>query len=78
MDDHHAFGKTENARRMVAAIDYEPEEILLIGDTIHDHEVAQEIGVDCCLIHSGHQDRNRLEACNVKVVKDFKDLTENG
>ena len=35
-------------------------EVVLIGDTIHDFEVAEEIGADSILIASGHQSKERL------------------
>ncbi len=72
LDDHHAFGKTENARRMVASIDCDPREVLLIGDTVHDFEVAREAGIDCRLIYSGHQDQQRLKACGVDILEDLE------
>lgn len=35
--------------------------ILLIGDTVHDYEVAKELGCECVLIASGHQSKKELE-----------------
>ena len=32
----------------------------MIGDTIHDHEVALSIGVDCILVDHGHVSKERL------------------
>ena len=34
---------------------------MLIGDPIHDFEVANEIGIDCMLVANGHQSKSRLE-----------------
>lgn len=33
---------------------------LMIGDTVHDFEVAEEIGADCILIAAGHQSKEQL------------------
>ena len=44
---------------------------LLVGDTIHDAEVAQALGADCLLIASGHQSTEQLLACGVPVVDDI-------
>jgi phosphoglycolate phosphatase len=74
LEDHHAFGKTENARRMIAEINCEAQEVLLVGDTVHDYEVAQEIGVNCCLIPGGHQEHQRLAACGVKMLTSLEEL----
>ena len=48
--------------------------ILLIGDTIHDYEVAREINSDCILLSHGHQDEERLLKLGIPVVKNFKEL----
>jgi len=36
------------------------EEILFIGDTLHDSEVAEAMGVNCILIANGHQVKAKL------------------
>ena len=41
---------------------------VLIGDTNHDYEVAKAMGVDCILIASGHQSKERLLECGVPVL----------
>lgn len=50
-----------------------PEKILLIGDTLHDFEVAGAINADCFLLAYGHQDKARLESTGCRV---FNDITE--
>ena len=48
---------------------------LMIGDTDHDAEVAEAMGVDCVLVASGHQNRSKLETCNcIAVVDTVKDV----
>ena len=48
---------------------------LMIGDTDHDAEVAAAMGVDCVLVATGHQNRERLEKCNcIAVVDTVKDV----
>ena len=49
---------------------------LLIGDTKHDYEVAEAIGVDCILIPNGHQSRETLESCGVTVLNYVTDVAE--
>ena len=67
-DDHHAGSKVETGRRWIATQDRAPEEFIMIGDTVHDHEVADELGIDCLLVADGHQPRWRLERCGIPVV----------
>ena len=47
---------------------------LLIGDTIHDFEVANELGADCILIAEGHQNIERLQKLNIPVLKNLEEL----
>ena len=48
--------------------------ILLIGDTIHDYEVAKEINSECILLSHGHQDEERLLKLGLPVAGDFNEL----
>ncbi|MDR2569759.1 MAG: HAD family hydrolase, partial [Oscillospiraceae bacterium] len=47
------------------------EKAILIGDTIHDYEVASALGIDCVLIPNGHQSREMLFSCNVPILDDI-------
>jgi len=71
LSDHFAGGKLELGRRWIGELGIAPEEVLLIGDTDHDHAVARDIGVGCVLVPSGHQSTERLQALGVPVVSDL-------
>ncbi|MCK5823720.1 MAG: HAD hydrolase-like protein, partial [Bacteroidales bacterium] len=47
------------------------EQTCLIGDTIHDYEVAKKIGCKCILVDRGHQSQTRLLKTKVPVVKNL-------
>lgn len=47
----------------------------MIGDTEHDFAVASAMGIDCYLVCSGHQSRERLEKLGVPVFEDLCELT---
>jgi len=47
---------------------------VLIGDSKHDYEVAQALGVDCMLIANGFQSRETLLSCGVPVLNDITDV----
>jgi phosphoglycolate phosphatase len=72
---HHYYapGKSDIARHFISKIGILPEHILVIGDTTHDYEVAQEIGSDCLLFNKGHHAPEKLSACNSPVVTDLLD-----
>ena len=74
LSDHYANGKVENGKKLVKELNAPAEKIVLIGDTLHDYEVAQAIGVDCILYTGGHQSKARLQACGVPVIDDLNDL----
>lgn len=48
--------------------------VIMIGDTIHDYEVANELGADCLLITNGHQNTERLQKLNIPVLKNLEQL----
>ena len=76
LDNIYAGGKSHLAYNLASKIrsNGSAGKILLIGDTIHDYEVAKEINSECILISHGHQDEERLLKLNVPVVKDFNEL----
>jgi len=49
---------------------------VLIGDTEHDYEVANALGIDCVLISNGHQSKDKLLTCNVPVLSDISQVIE--
>ena len=75
-DNHHAHGKIDQGIRLTAESGVAPDRIVLVGDTIHDYEVAQEAGVDCILFAGGHYLEHRLQSCGVPIVKSLKQLLE--
>jgi phosphoglycolate phosphatase len=68
LDNHYATSKIENGRRLIRELNLVVEELVLIGDTLHDFEVAGELGCRCVLIANGHQSRQVLESAGVLVL----------
>ena len=68
INDHFADGKIENAKKIVSVLKLDLTKTLMIGDTIHDFEVATDLGVVCLLIANGHQSIERLKLLNCGVV----------
>ena len=50
------------------------EEILLVGDTTHDFQLAETMGVDCILIATGHHPIAKLERTGVRVLNTLSDV----
>jgi phosphoglycolate phosphatase len=74
IDDHYANGKEDAARRLMSHAGLEKKHCMLIGDTLHDAEVAQVLGIDCILVSAGHQSEERLLATGYPVVVSLADL----
>jgi phosphoglycolate phosphatase len=74
LDDTHARGKIERGRSLVTALAVPPREMVLVGDTLHDLEVARALGIDCVLVAHGHHDAERLRASGVPVAADLREL----
>ncbi len=62
LNDLYASSKLAQGKRLVEALELPPDEIPLVGDTNHDHEVARDLGIRCILLTGGHQDKSRLTA----------------
>lgn len=73
-DDIYAVSKVEQGKMLMDKLGLKKGESILIGDTIHDYEVAQEIGADCLLTAEGHQSYERLASTGCKVVKSLNEL----
>eukprot|EP01035_Chromulina_nebulosa_P042294 gene42294-57261_t len=74
LDNIHAHSKLALGRDLVARLDVSPTEILLVGDTLHDAEVARELGVACALIAAGHHPAARLSTAGVPVFANLTDF----
>lgn len=72
--DHYAGGKIENARSYLAESGLDPAQTTLIGDTIHDSEVAAELKCHCILVASGHQSKERLLSTRRPVIADLSEI----
>ena len=74
ISDVLAGGKIAQGKRFLDARGGGSTGYVMIGDTVHDYEVAAALGIACILIPSGHCSRARLTACNAEVVDSVEDL----
>jgi len=74
LDNHLAAGKLDNGKILIEKINIEKSEIVLIGDTTHDFDVANELGIECILIASGHHSFEKLKSKNEIVLENLSDL----
>ncbi len=78
LDHHYATSKIERGEQLISQYKIEKESAVIIGDTIHDFEVARQLGISCILISNGHQSTERLKSTGTKVVADLTELLKNG
>jgi phosphoglycolate phosphatase len=75
LDDHYAGGKTDNGFLLISKLGIPKNKILMIGDTKHDAEVAEQTGIDCILVSHGHHTREKLETCGFPVFDELINIS---
>jgi phosphoglycolate phosphatase len=71
IDNRLAGSKIHRGVELIQNSQIDPRKTVMIGDTVHDLEVAQALGIDCVLISHGHQCHTRLRTHhNVVIVVD--------
>jgi phosphoglycolate phosphatase len=73
LDNIYAASKLHLGKELIKKLGNGHGETLLIGDTIHDYDVAREMGSDCVLISAGHQTKEKLTETGVPI---FENLSE--
>lgn len=76
LGDHYAAGKSELGVQWMGRSGVPRDAVVLVGDTVHDYEVAEAMGVRCILVAAGHHARERLERCGCPVVDELGELFE--
>lgn len=74
LDHFRATSKVELGAALVAELGVPAGEMLLVGDTLHDHETARAIGCRCILYAHGHQTPERLRATGAEVVESLSEV----
>lgn len=72
--DHLADGKLMAARDMIADLGNDQSAMCLIGDTMHDFEVASGANIPCILVANGHQSAERLNSLPCLIFNSLKEL----
>ena len=70
----NAVGKIEIAREYLNSNHINKNTTIMIGDTLHDDEIAEVLGVQSFLIAKGHQSKERLMTSNAYVLNDIREI----
>lgn len=68
-----ATGKVGIGRKLIEDNALNPDKTLIIGDTLHDAEVAKALGVNCILYAGGHNSCDLLKS-ESEVITSLKDM----
>ncbi len=72
IDNIYATSKLPIGLNFIA--DKDRNECVMIGDTLHDLEVARSMGIGCLLVSCGHQDKDILLNEHDKVYDDIRSI----
>jgi len=76
LGDYYANCKIDLGKKLIETTGLEKNDVLLVGDTVHDFEVAEKIGCDCVLLTDGHQSEEKLKSCGTEVLKSIEEVTK--
>jgi len=76
LTDHYANSKVAAGKAWIKELKQDTKDVLLIGDTLHDVEVADEIGAECVLIAQGHTAYDRLKSSGKNVFHNLNEFKE--
>lgn len=74
LDNIYAGSKEKLGLELREKINLSGDEILFIGDTLHDADVAKAMNVKCVLISNGHQSPEKLKANGNFILSDLSEL----
>ena len=74
LDHHYADGKAHLGETWLQLNNINKEQVLFIGDTLHDKEVAEQMGVQYILIAQGHHSKDRLKESSASVLNNLVEL----
>lgn len=60
--DKFAASKIDRGIELMKRVDVSKSDTLMIGDTLHDKEVGEELGIDVLLLDHGHQCGEKLRS----------------
>ncbi|RLC27336.1 MAG: HAD family hydrolase [Deltaproteobacteria bacterium] len=76
LDDIYADGKRSASEKLIETIHPDKSSTWMVGDTLHDLDVANAMGIHCVLLSSGHQTRERLLRQHDRVVNNYREIKE--
>lgn len=69
--DIYAKSKMEIAKQFFKLNNINHQDVLFIGDTLHDYEIANSLNCACALVDFGHQSQALFKNTNAKIISSF-------
>lgn len=76
LGDIYARSKEAIGRKYLAECGLAPQDTVMIGDTLHDADVARAIGTRCVLVPRGHQSAATLAEAGVPLAATLAEAAE--
>ena len=76
VQNQFANGKIDQGLNLIENLKFNKKDIVLIGDTKHDSEVAEKMDIECILVDHGHVNNIRLKKTGRRVVSNIKNIFE--
>ncbi len=76
LGDIYAKSKVELGLRFMQEEGIDPTRAVMIGDSVHDFEVAQAMGTACVLQCGGHQNQETLASTGAPVVEGLREAAQ--
>ena len=74
IEHYYADNKIEIAKNVRKKINSPNKNIVIIGDSSHDFDVAEALGVECILFSGGHYSKERLQQNNCVIIEQHSEL----
>ncbi len=71
VDNNYAHGKLSRGELLLEKIALPKQDVVMVGDTDHDAEVASHLGIAVILLADGHQDSSRWQHLDVATYARF-------
>ncbi|MGC3993543.1 MAG: HAD hydrolase-like protein [Propionicimonas sp.] len=75
IEDIYAASKRAVAERWLHTASLDPADVLFVGDSEHDFDIADALGSTCVLYSGGHHARTHLAGLGVPVIDDLAEVT---
>ena len=72
--DIYAASKHAVAERWLTDSGLDAVDVLFVGDSEHDFEIARDLGARCVLFSGGHHSRAHLESLGAPVIDDLREV----